>query len=308
MTEFLRVDFAFLVFPGFLFTAVAGVIASFVDRKVSARVQWRKGPPLLQPVYDFVKLLGKEITVPAGAPKITFLAAPLFGLSAITIVSTIIWTTLLNPSNTEGFVGDLIVVLYLFAIPALSIIVGAFASKNPIASIGASREMKLLLGYELPFIISIIVPVIKSDSIKLGGIVQHQLSSGAFAGSISGIIALIVSIICIQAKMGLIPFDVAEAEQEIIAGPLIEYSGPSLAVFKLMKWIMLFTVPSFVVLLFFPGAGFLSNFLRYVILLVVAILIKNTNPRARIDQAIKFFWTYCTIAGVLAVVLALYGL
>ena len=76
-----------VVFPGFIFTAVVGLIASFIDRKVTARVQWRKGPPFLQPLYDFVKLLGKETIVPQGSSKLTFLLSPLIGLSALTVVS-----------------------------------------------------------------------------------------------------------------------------------------------------------------------------------------------------------------------------
>lgn len=308
MNELLRTDIAFLVFPGLLFTAAAGAFASFVDRKVSARLQWRKGPPLLQPLYDFIKLTGKEITIPAGAPKITFLAAPLFGLAAITVVSTMVWGALLMPAAASGFAGDIIVVIYLLTIPALSVIIGGFASRNPISSLGASREMKLIMAYELPFLLALTVPIIKTGEIRLAGIAAHQAAQGAVAGSLSGIVALIIAVVCIQAKMGLVPFDISEAEQEIVAGPLMEYSGPPLAIFKLTKWMILFAVPGFLVLLFFPGAGFLSNFIRYVILLVVAILIKNTNPRLRIDHAMGFFWTYGLAGGAAAAVLALLGL
>ena len=98
----LRIIFNLVLFPGFLFTAVVGLIASFIDRKVTARVQWRKGPPLLQPLYDFVKLLGKETIVPKGASKLTFLLSPVFGLAAVTLVSTIIWISLITPEKNTG--------------------------------------------------------------------------------------------------------------------------------------------------------------------------------------------------------------
>jgi len=301
----LKALFNILVFPGFLFASVAGMIAIYVDRKVSARVQWRKGPPLFQPVYDFVKLLGKEINVPAETSVITFLAAPFFALAAITLVSTIVWNNIIAPQST--FVGDLIVVVYLLAIPSIAVIVGGFASNNPIASIGASREMKLILSYEMPFILSILVPVIKAGSIRIGDIVNYQIVNGPLIGSAAGITAFISGILCVQAKLSMAPFDIPEAEQEIIAGPVLEYSGLPLGIFKLTKWMMLFVIPSFLVALFMPGATFIGNMLRYVLVLVIIILIKNTNPRIKIDQAVKFFWTWVTGIALLSIVLVLLG-
>ena len=298
----------FLIFPGFLFTALCGMIASFVDRKVTARVQWRKGPPFLQPVYDFVKLMGKEMVVPRGVHLLTFLVAPFFGLSAVVVVSVIVWNAL--SGSPAGFSGDLIVVVYLLAIPTIAVIMGGFASNNPIASLGASREMKLMLAYELPFILALLVTVIKTRSINIAQIVHFQTGSGAsaVASSPSGIIALVVAVFCIQAKLALVPFDVPEAEQEIIAGPFIEYSGPALGIIKLTRWMMLFVVPSFVVTVFFPSPTFAGNILRYILLLVVSILLRNTNPRVRIDQAMKFFWFYAGPVSLVAVGLALVGI
>jgi NADH-quinone oxidoreductase subunit H len=139
----MKILFYFLVIPGFLFTAVVGLLASWIDRKVTARVQWRVGPPWYQPFVDIVKLLGKETILPTTASKKTFLMAPILGLVSITLVSTLIWIMDVNP--TTGFVGDIIVILYLLAIPSIGVILGGFASGNPIASIGASREMKLLV-------------------------------------------------------------------------------------------------------------------------------------------------------------------
>ena len=99
----------YLIFPGFLFTAVAGLLATWVDRKVTARVHWRVGPPWYQPFADTVKLLGKEVLVPAGAKSTGFLIAPVIGLAAATLASTILWMASLYPESS--FVGDSIVVL-----------------------------------------------------------------------------------------------------------------------------------------------------------------------------------------------------
>lgn len=301
----------YLFFPGFLFTAVVGLLVSWIDRKVTARVQWRVGPPWWQNFADFIKLLGKETIIPKGSSKTTFLLAPIFGLTAVTIVSTLLWRTMINPETT--FIGDWIVVIYLLTIPSLAVIMGGFASKNPLASLGASREMKLILGYELPFVLACLVPVIHAGgTIRLGEILNHQINNGIVFGSFSGVFAIIVGILCMQAKLTLVPFDIPEAEQEIMAGPYIEYSGPALAIFKLTRQMMLFVLPVFLVVIFlggiiFSGWHILLGILKYVILLVIIILIRNTTPRVRIDQGIRFFWYPVTILALLAVVLALLG-
>ena len=295
----------YLIFPGFLFTAVVGLLASWIDRKVTARVQWRVGPPLLQPAYDIMKLLCKETIVPQGN-KSVFLAAPLFGLASVVAVSTLIWNTIINPGAT--FLGDIIVIFYLLSIPAISAIIGGFASRNPLAALGASREMKLVLAYELPFIIILLVPIIKSGSIKLGDILFYQMMAGTVLHNPSGIIAFIAAILCMQAKLGLVPFDMSEAETEIASGTYIEYSGAPLAIFRLTRYMMLFVLPMFLVVIFMGGIYSIAGILKYVILLVIIILIRNTNPRVRIDQAVKFFWGPIAGLAVIAVLLALLGL
>jgi NADH-quinone oxidoreductase subunit H len=193
-----------LVF-GFLLTAVLGLISSWVDRKVTARVQYRVGPPFFQPFIDIVKLLGKETMIPAGASRMVFLTAPVIGLSGVIVASAILWGNQLRPA--AGFAGDWIVMLYLLTVPSISIILGGFASGNPLASIGASREMKLVLAYELPFVLAMLVPVLRSDSIRLGDILAYQVLNGATAGTLSGILALVVAVLCMQAKLALVPFD-----------------------------------------------------------------------------------------------------
>ncbi|MFC1658164.1 respiratory chain complex I subunit 1 family protein [Candidatus Omnitrophota bacterium] len=305
--EEMRILFNYLIFPGCLFSAVVGLVAGWVDRKVTARVQWRVGPPWYQNFVDLLKLLGKETILPKNN-KITFLFAPFAGLLAVTLVATLLGKLLMNPA--QSFLGDLIVVLYLLVIPAISIILGASASENPLASVGASREMKLVLAYELPFILAVATVIIKSGaSIKLGQIVALQAANGAVVGSLSGLAAFIVAILCMQAKLGLVPFDVSEAEQEIMGGAMIEYSGFLLAIFKLMKAMLLYVMPLFLISLFWSAnTGIYSLIGKYVLLLVVIILVRNTSPRVRIDQAMKFFWGPVTALAMIAVILALLGL
>lgn len=302
----------YLLIYGFLLTAVVGLAASWIDRKVTARVQYRVGPPLLQPVYDIIKLLGKETLLPSGSSRLLFLGAPLLSLGSVVLVSTILWMNNLDPSKT--FIGDIIVVIYFLTVPSLSLIMGGFASGNPLSAIGSSREAKLVLSYELPFILAILVPVIHSGfSIRLGNILAAQAGQGVFVGSLSGALALIVVVICMQAKLGLVPFDAAEAETEITGGCLLEYSGAGLALFKLSKYMLLFVLPFFIIILFmggirFDGIHLVWGLLKYLGLVALVTVIRNTNPRVRIDQAVRFFWGPVTAIAIVAVVLAFMGI
>jgi len=303
----LKPFFNYLIFPGFLFSACVGLMACWVDRKVTARLQWRVGPPWYQNFIDIVKLLGKETIVPEGA-KLTFLLSPFLGLLSTILAASILGKSIILP--LESFAGDLIVILYLLIIPAIAIIIGASSSRNPLASIGASREMKLVLAYELPFLLSVIVVIIKCGGcIQIGSILNHQINFGSHIASYSGILAFIVAIFCMQAKLGFVPFDMSEAEQEIMAGVLIEYSGLPLAVFKLTRAILLYTMPILVIILFLgKGLSALALIGKYTAILVIIILIKNTNPRLRIDQALRFFWGPVTLLAIVAVGLAIFGL
>lgn len=310
--KLLEYIFLFLVFPGFVFSTAMGLMVGWVDRKVTARLQWRVGPPWYQNFIDCAKLLlYKETLIPEGASRAFFLGMPLLAVSAATLVSTILLVS--NGCRESGFVGDLIVVVYLLMIPSIALMLGAFASVNTLASLGASREMKLILSYELPFILAIVVPVIKSGySIKLGSIIMAQQQNASFIGSASGLLSFLAALLCVQAKLGFIPFDMPEAETEIMAGTCIEYSGKALGIFKITRAILGFCVPAFLLTLYFGGIdlsaeGFLGSVMQYIAILVLMILIKNTNPRVRIDQAVKFFWGFVTVLAALSAALAYLG-
>ena len=311
MNEVLPNLFWILIFPGFLFTLVLGLVASWIVRKVSALVQWRVGPPLFQPLYDVMKLMGKETLVPQDAQRIVFIMAPIVGLAGVLLLSTMLWRITISQ---EDFIGDIIVAIYLMVLPSLALIFGSSASASPHATIGTSREMKLVMGYELPLVLAFVVVILKTalsvepeQQLSLAAIAQHTP-----ALSISGMLAFLVSLLCIQAKLGFVPFDIAESETEVASGIMIEYSGPLLAIWKIMQAMMLVALPLFLVMVFLGGIGnsgwpLVWGIGKYVLVLVLIILIKNTNPRVRIDQAMKFFWVYCGIAMVVAVILASIG-
>ena len=303
--------FKFIVYPGFLFSGSVGLLAGWFDRKVTARLQWRVGPHWYQNFMDIAKLFLKETLIPNGASRIIFFTMPLFAIAGSTLASTIIMVINQTPGAT--FIGDLIVVVYLMIIPPLALMLGGFASGNPLASLGGSREMKLMLSYELPFLLALIVPITRAGySIQLGGIITYQASHGPIFFSISGTLSFIVMLLCMQAKLGFVPFDMPEAETEIVSGMYIEYSGPALACLKIAKAILAFALPVLLITLYFGGIkftmdGILKSILEYLLILLLMIVIKNTNPRVRIDQAVRFFWRIPTIVAMLAIILVYLG-
>ncbi|MCM8818670.1 MAG: NADH-quinone oxidoreductase subunit H [Candidatus Omnitrophica bacterium] len=295
----------------FFALSIIGLFIFWIDRKITARLQWRVGPPWYQNFADIIKLSGKEVLIPENSNKFMFIFSPILALISATICGTIL---LLILRSELGFEGDLILFVYLLTLPSLSIILGGSASGNVLASVGISRELKLLLSYELPFICGIIIPTIKTHfTTSLIEILKYQQLNGSHIFSISGIIGFIIILISSTGKIGVVPFDLAEAETEIAGGALIEYSGILLGFYKLAKSILLFVIPAFIILLYLGGTtldnllGVLIFILKYIFVVVLITLIRNTNPRLRIDQALKFFWGWLTLIGIVGILFALSG-
>jgi NADH-quinone oxidoreductase subunit H len=304
--------FYFLVFPGLLFTATMGAFLSWFDRKVTARVQFRKGPPVLQPFYDFFKLLlVKETILPKYGSPMLFLLAPVFSVFGATMAGVFILLPLFNIS--AGFRGDLLVIFYLLTIPSFSYIIGSLASGNPLAAVGGSREMKLILSYELTFLLVIAGVIMKcGQQFDLYNIIQTQQATSPFIGSVSGVLLFIVGIFCIQAKLALVPFDMPEAEAEITEGIFIEYSGAAYALIKLAKYMMLFVLPALLISLLLggfrlDGIHILWSILEVLGIVLLITLIRNTNPRIKIKQAVNFFLIWMNLLVVIAIVLIVFG-
>ena len=325
-----------LIFPGFLFCFLTGMLLCGIDRKLVARMQKRIGPPILQPFYDFFKLLGKETIVPAAANRTVFLLAPLVGLAAQVVLQLFIPVFHFNAFRG---VADVIVILYLLLIPALSVILGAASSGSPYAGVGLSREMVTVLSVELPLVL-VLLAVAKTVGNALGtglcfsltDIVNYQIANGSLLTRLSMLPAAAAMLLIAPGETGSHPFDAAEAETEICEGMLAEYSGAPLAVYKLSHAVKLLTMTSLFVALFLGGIGggvmtllsglspaaagaiglvleILILFLLCVVLVAVCVsLLHAVTARLRIEQLFKYYWTVVTGLAAVSVVLAWYGL
>jgi len=318
--------FYVLVFPGFLFCSAAGLLLAGIDRKMVARMQKRIGPPILQPFYDFMKLMGKETIIPHNAAKKVYLAAPVVGF--VSLVVTALLIPIFGFTAFSG-VADIIVILYLLTIPAVSIIIGGAASGSPYAGVGISREMVAMVSYELPFVI-ILLAVAKKVGLETGegitfslaAITQYQIASGALITKWALIPAALAMLLVIPCEVGSQPFDVAEAETEICEGPLVEYSGAPLGLYKLNYAIKMFIMTALFTTLFFGGPGVsvgneaANTAINAVLFLLICAavtvvcitLIHAVTARLKVEKLFKFYWTVVTGLALLSLILVWLGL
>lgn len=292
--------FYLLIFPGGLFALSLGLLFKGLDRKIEARFQRRVGPPILQPFIDCVKLGGKEEMVPRGAPRAYFVYAPLLGFVGMAVCAAL----LPIPGVTRGMtdMGDLLVYFYLMPVPAFALMMAGSSSGSPFGALGFSREMTIMLAYEIPLLLVILAVALMvgengAAEFSLNKIVEFQLVNGSFGLNPVMIPALLAYLMFLPGTMGVPPFDIPEAETEILEGPLLEYSGAGLAFFTLTSAIKTIVVLGLGVVLFFPGTlpgGILVNIPWFVLkcfmlMLLSLTFVKVSCARIRIDQAFKFY-------------------
>jgi formate hydrogenlyase subunit 4 len=245
---------AVLVFIGGTF----GMLYRGVDRKLVAHMQGRVGPPIVQPFRDVRKLLMKENIVPDGAMSWLFNAAPFLALTSAG--SLLLFVPLFGQPALLGRYGDMILVLYLLIVPSLAFVVGGFASGSPYATVGAQREMIVMMSYEAPM--AVVALGIAWRISQIPGAANPFLMSTIAkypiwnllepVGVIGALLMLFTLIVVTVGETAKVPFDVAEAETEIAGGLLVEYSGRNLSLFYLSDVIKAFAMASLVVALFIP--------------------------------------------------------
>jgi NADH-quinone oxidoreductase subunit H len=291
----------------------------WVERKVVARFQDRLGPNrvgpfgLIQPFADIIKLIIKEDITPDGADKVVYNLAPLLSLMSVIILWAII------PLAPVIFGVDLNVgALYLVAagaIGTLSIIMAGWSSNNKYALIGAFRQVAAMVSYEIPMVVALLIPTILAGTMGMKGIVDAQSIWFVILSPLGALIFLISAI----AELGRTPFDLNEAESEIVAGFHIEYTGMKFGLFYAGELLHAFTFGTFLGILFFGGwngplpwggqyplIGALNVVIKGMFFYWVIMWIKYTLMRIRIDHMLAFNWKFLTpVAFVLLMVTAL---
>lgn len=305
-----------IIFPGGLFALAVGFFFKGLDRRMEARLQRRVGPPIKQPYLDIAKLLTKETLIPRTANRTAFLMAPVLGFTGMAVCAAFIPI----PGVYQGMtnMGDLLVIFYLLPIPAIALMLAGSASSSPFGAVGFSREMLMMLVYEIPLLAVLLAVAMfvgkgmgTGAEFSLAAIVAYQQQTGALGFNPILIPALAAYLMFLPGTMGVVPFDIPEAETEIIEGPLLEYGGPPLALFQIGSALKTFVVLGLGVALFFPGT--LGNFwlvnllwflAKCLLLMIVSLtLVKSATGRFRIDQAFWFYIKYPTVLSLISLVL-----
>jgi NADH-quinone oxidoreductase subunit H len=287
--------FYLLVFPGVFFLMSFSMIAEFYDRKLYARLQNRVGPPWFQPMADFIKLISKQEIIPDAANPVMFTLMPFlaFAATATAFLGIPIW----QQEGLFSFKGDIIVVLYLLTIPTLSFFLGGWYSTSLYSKIGAVRTITQLFACEVPLFICVLGSALLADSWDLKGIAAFYIAHPIFA--LCNIPGFIVCIIALPAKLEKSPFDIPEAETEIVAGAFTEYSGRLLGFFRLTIDMEMVVASAFLASVFIPFglnlppiAAF-GLFIAKVMFIVTLLSFARTIlARIRIDQMMTFCWKY----------------
>ena len=281
------------------------------ERKIIGRLQDRPGPNrvgpfgLFQPFADMAKIFTKEHITPTGADKVPYNLAPILAVGGILGMWAVV------PFSATVFGIDINVgALYIIAVGSigtLGIILAGYASNNKYAMLGAFRVVAQLISYEIPMVLALLVPVLLSRSMGMNSIVQAQSVWFLVVAPLPALLFFISSI----AEVGRSPFDLAEAESEIVAGFNIEYSGLKFGMFFVGEFLHAFTNALIFTALFlggwqgpsaeqYPILGFVYFILKTLVVHFLGIAIRGSMPRFRIDQVMQLNWKIFTPIALLS--------
>jgi NADH-quinone oxidoreductase subunit H len=291
----LKALFHILVFPGLSFLFAFGLFTEYIDRKLCARLQNRIGPPWFQPLADFIKLIGKQEIIPSEVDVKAFKLMPVIALTSI--ITAYMYIPLWGDKALFYFDADLIVVLYLLTIPTLTYFLGGWYSRSVYSMLGAVRSLTQLFAYEVPLFMTILASALLADTWSLSGMTHfYAAHPGYWAFNILGFAIALISLL---GKLEKVPFDIPEAETEIVAGAFTEYSGKYLALFRIAMDIELIVVASLLIAVFMPLGRHLPPVICFTIYLAQVFLVvggvalmRSLFARLRLDQMINLCWKY----------------
>jgi len=306
-----------LVYPGILFLFAWSFAFEWIYRKFLARLQNRFGPQytgplgILQPIADFLKLLSKEDLTPQASDKLVFALSPIFFL-ALPLTAFFV-VPIASETSIVNFEGDLFFVLFIFTLIVVTVFLAGWCSTSRFSEIGGVRGALQMLGYEIPMGLSVIGPAMLTRSLSISNIVGWQAQNLWIVWLQP--IGFSTLIVCLLAELQLIPFDVAEAKTEIVAGWQTEFSGKKLALIKLGKNVELTLASALVAALYLGGPqeiwlippviGFL---VKTTAVLMIFATLRGAFARFRIDQVLRGSWKYLVPITILQIILIQYQL
>ena len=284
-----------LIFPGLLFAVPFAWFFLWVERKSVALMQGRIGPPFMQPFYDFLKLLGKDMPERSGVGGLLMKAWPLLAVSSA--AGAVALLPVLPASG--GFQGDLILLLALLEVPSMCIIAAGFSSRSIFGEIGSAREAVLSVSYNIVFLLAIVSIAASQHTFRLEALAQLPPSFLRYLG-------VVAILICLPAKLHLNPFSLPNAEQEIYSGPMTEYAGPELAMWELSHGLEWVAGTGLIATLLAPhvSLGWLAILLFVAISIAIVLLLSvlaSATARLAIDTTVRFYWQCTLIFAVLAI-------
>ncbi len=293
-----KIFYAFLALLGGI---AYGLFLGGVSRKITARMQNRRGPTIWQNFIDLWKLFRKKTAISHG---VMFYLAPMFrlvgGAGTFLLVPIVVGSPYLS---NFSFGGDLIVLMYFMVLGCLGMALGAAESGHPHAPIGVTRGLSQMAGYELPFVISVVVLMVADKTTSIEGIVRAQQGGILHWHIFTHPFAAAAAFISLLGMMGSYPFQVVLAPQEIAIGPPTEYSSTFLSymfsgrsVFAVAKYLLFMN-------LFLGGASnLLWAFVKTFVIFLWPLFITNVFPRFRLEQSVLFFWTWPSLLGLIDLV------
>ncbi len=291
-----------LLFPGGLTLLAGGMFYEWVDRKLLARFQNRIGPRFFQPLADVVKLMSKEEVMPEGVNKLLFIGLPVVALAGA--LTAALYVPLVGLSPAASFKGDLVVALYMLSLLTLCLGLAGANTVNRFSLIGATRTLTQLFSYEAPFLLTLLGPALAAGSWQISEVNQFAASQPWMI--LTQPIGFVVAMVGLMGKLEMPPFDAPEAETEIVAGALTEYSGRGFALFRLGKNVELVIGLTLMAAFYLGGVtNPLSFLLKTLGLLLVLAFFQSLFARLRIDQVVGMWWRIGALLALVNILLVL---
>lgn len=297
-----------VVFPGALFLVTAALLIAWLDRALVARWQARIGPPWYQPLADLIKLLLNEDASPEGTDERMATLLPIVAASAALTAGMYVPV---GGGSVASFDGDLVVVVFLLSLPTLANFLAGWASPSVYGYLGGNRSLLQYFSYEVPLLMGILAPAVYAGTWNIGALTAAQ--TGALWHAVVLPAGLCVGVIGLIGKLKRVPFDIPVAKSEVVGGPLTEYSGRKLGLWKLTVWLQGLVGLNLLVAVYLGGAGratgawgFGVYALKVVALTATLALAQVLYARLRIDQMADLGWRVLVPLGILQLIAALW--